>query len=163
MEAFPVDNRGKGVRNLDLHCDSLSSQCLLGVFWDLKNDSFTFQVTLPDKPFTRRGLDASKDAIRAAIYLRQVNDRGKNCTALVFGQSRVTPVHITSISRLELCAVVLVAQAVNKITKEIDIEIDKATFYTNSKVVLGYIQNESQRFYVYMANHVQLICKMSRP
>ena len=254
MEAFPVEDRGKGVHDLDLRRDSLPAQRSLGVFWDLKNDSFTFQVTLPDKPFTRRGVlstvnsvydplglavpvllegrlllqklvimgktrnddkplgwddplpdtlltqwqrwrnsladlekvsvprcyhpagfgtivrreihafsDASEDAIGAAVYLRQVNDRGENCTALVFGQSRVAPVQITSIPRLELCAAVLAAQAVDKITKEIDTEIDEATFYTDSKVVLGYIQNESRRFYVYVANRVQLIRKISSP
>ena len=42
-------------------------------------------------------------------------------------------------------------------------EIDKITFYTDSKVVLGYIQNESRRFYVYVANRVQTIRKMSNP
>ena len=56
MEAFPVEDRGKGVRDLDLRSDSLPAQRSLEVFWDLKNDSFTFQVMLPDKPFTRRGV-----------------------------------------------------------------------------------------------------------
>ena len=140
----------------------MSSYNLRGVSSN-ENDSFTFQVTLPDKPFTRRDSDASEDAIRAAIYLCQVNDREENCTALVFGESRVTPVHITSIPHLELCTVVLAAQAADKITMEIDIEIEEATFYTNSKVVLRYIQNESQRLYVYMANHIQLICMILSP
>lgn len=107
--------------------------------------------------------DASEDAVRAAVYLRQVNDRGENCTALIFGQSRVEPVQITSIPRLELCAAVLTAQAVDKCTKEKDMEIDEVTFYTDSKVVLGYIQNESRRLYVYVANRVQLIRKISSP
>lgn len=31
------------------YTDSLPAQHSLGVFWDLKNDSFTFQVILPDK------------------------------------------------------------------------------------------------------------------
>lgn len=34
---------------------------------------------------------------------------GENCTALVFGQSRVAPVQVTSIPRLELCATALAA------------------------------------------------------
>lgn len=36
-------------------------------------------------------------------------------------------------------------------------------FYTDSKVVLGYIQNESRGFYVYVANSVQVIRKISNP
>ena len=42
-------------------------------------------------------------------------------------------------------------------------EINKITFYTDSNVVLGYIQNKSQRFYVYVANRVQTIPKISSP
>ena len=63
MEAFPVEDRGKGVRNLDLCCNSLPAQRSLGVFWDLKNDNLTFQVTLPDKPFTRRGVVSTVNSI----------------------------------------------------------------------------------------------------
>lgn len=35
------------------------------------------------------------------------------------------------------------------------------TYYTDSKVVLGYLQNDSRRFYVYVANRVQLIRRLS--
>lgn len=63
MEAFPVEDMEKGVRDLDLHLDSLSAQRSLGVFWDLKNDSFAFQVTLPNKPFTRRGALSTVNSI----------------------------------------------------------------------------------------------------
>ena len=254
MEAFPTEDRGKGVHDLDLHRDSLPSQRSLGVYWDLENDTFTFQVSPPDKPFTRRGVlsivnsvydplglavpvllegrlllqklvavgkktnknkplgwddplpdalltqwqrwrisldelekvsvprcyrpvdfgtvvrreihafsDASDNAIGAAVYLRQVDSKGNVCTALLLGQSKVAPLQTTSIPRLELCAAVLATQAVAKVTREIDMEIDSITFYTDSKVVLGYIQNKSRRFYVYVANRVQLIRKVSSP
>ena len=36
-------------------------------------------------------------------------------------------------------------------------------YYTDSKVVLGYIANESRRFYVYVANRVQIIRSLSTP
>lgn len=87
--------------------------------------------------------DASKDVIEASIYLRLLEDEGLICTALLFGQLKVAPVQTMSIHRLELCAKVLASQAAHRIVKEIDNEIDKITFYTDSKVVLGYLQNES--------------------
>ena len=42
--------------DLDLRHDSLPAQRSLRVFWNLEMDAFTFKVTLPEKPFTRRGV-----------------------------------------------------------------------------------------------------------
>ena len=39
----------------------------------------------------------------------------------------------------------------------------EVVFYTDSKVVLGCIRNESRRFYVYVANRVEIIRKISTP
>jgi hypothetical protein len=41
--------------------------------------------------------------------------------------------------------------------------LDDIKFFTDSKVVLGYIYNESKRFYVYVHNRVQRIRQSSRP
>ena len=100
--------------------------------------------------------DASQDAIGAAVYLRQFNEENKESVSFVYGQARVTPAHQTSIPRLELCAAVLAVQAAQRVLKEIDMEIAGVAYYTDSKVVLGYIANESRRFYVYVANRVQI-------
>ena len=75
----------------------------------------------------------------------------------------MAPTHTTSIPRLELCSTVLATQVVMMIHRELDIEINKEIYYSDSKVVLGYIQNESGRFYVYVANSVQLFCKTTAP
>ena len=46
------------MRDLELRLDSFSlpAQRSLGVFWDLETDAFTVKVSLPEKPFTRRGV-----------------------------------------------------------------------------------------------------------
>ncbi|KAK3730902.1 hypothetical protein QZH41_012617 [Actinostola sp. cb2023] len=56
MEAFPMSDRAKDLRDLDLRKDSLPAQRSLGVYWDIEKDTFTFRVSLPVKPFTRRGV-----------------------------------------------------------------------------------------------------------
>ena len=56
MEALPAEDRAKDVRDLDLRHESLPALRSLGVFWDLETDAFTLKVSLPDKPFTRRGI-----------------------------------------------------------------------------------------------------------
>lgn len=107
--------------------------------------------------------DASKDAIGASVYLRLINHKEEISTTLLFGKLRVAPAQSTSIPRLELCAAILAVQAGTRVLKEVNLEIDQVTYYTDSKVVLGYLQNDSRRFYVYIANRVQLIPRLSAP
>ena len=118
-------------------------------------------------PSTRAELhvfsDASQKAIGAAVYLRLFNSAGDVAVSLVFGQAKVAPTNPTSIPRLELCGAVLAVQAADKVTKELHMPISKAVFYTDSRVVLGYICNESRRFHVYVPNRVQIIRKISTP
>ena len=252
MEAFPTEDLAKDIRSLDLHHNELPAQRSLGVAWDLERDAFTYKVSTPDRPFTRRGVlslvnsiydplglaapillegrlllkqlvtmgkktsnsaslgwddplpealarrwqrwksgllkledmsvrrcyhpknfgaatrvevhafsDASQRAIGAAVYLRQFKKRDEAAVSLVFGRANVAPTNPVSIPRLELCGAVLAAQATDKIVKEMEMPISKVVFYTDSKVVIGYITNESRRFYVYLANRSQLIRKIS--
>ncbi|PFX14657.1 hypothetical protein AWC38_SpisGene21175, partial [Stylophora pistillata] len=63
MEAFPLEDRGKDIRDLDLRQDCLPTQRSLGVYWDLTKDAFTFKVCLPRKPFTRRGVLSVVNAV----------------------------------------------------------------------------------------------------
>ena len=52
----------------------------------------------------------------------------------------------------------------NKIlTKELEIAIDKVTFWTDSMTVIRYIANESKRFHTYVANRVAFIREESSP
>ena len=81
--------------------------------------------------------DASQRAIGVAVYLRMFNPKGESCVSLAFGQAKVAPINPISVPPLELCGVVLAVQAVDRITKEIDIAIVNTVFYTDSKVVLG--------------------------
>ncbi len=49
------------------------------------------------------------------------------------------------------------------ILEEMDIKIDEVKFYCNSKVVLGYIYNDTKCFYVYVHNSVQHIRQLTKP
>ena len=56
MEAFPPEDRVKEMKDLDLRQDVLPIQRALGVQWNLENDQLTFNVSIPEKPLTRRGV-----------------------------------------------------------------------------------------------------------
>lgn len=46
---------------------------------------------------------------------------------------------------------------------ELDVDIHNVKFYTDSRVVLGYIYNTNRRFFVYVANRVTRIRKSTQP
>lgn len=46
---------------------------------------------------------------------------------------------------------------------EIDMKSDEVHFYSDSKVALGYIYNESRCFYVYVLNRVQRVRQLTKP
>ncbi|XP_033126839.1 uncharacterized protein LOC117124643, partial [Anneissia japonica] len=56
VNAFPTEDIVKHVREFGLGNGDAPDQSSLGVIWNLKNDTFRFDVNLRDMPFTRRGI-----------------------------------------------------------------------------------------------------------
>ena len=54
LQAIPKEERATQLQNYEIQ--SNTSQRVLGVNWNLEEDEFVFDVSLPKKPFTRRGL-----------------------------------------------------------------------------------------------------------
>ena len=101
--------------------------------------------------------DASVRGYGQCSYLRLVDDTNKVHCAFVMGKSRVAPLKPVTIPRLELTAAVCSVRISQQIHRELEYRIDKDLFWTDSKVVLGYISNESRRFHVFVSNRVQEI------
>lgn len=79
------------------------------------------------------------------------------------GKSRVSPTKVTTIPRLELSAAVVAVQTSDKLQKELDIQDLQEFFWTDSTVVLGYINNDARRFQVFVANRIQRIKLSTKP
>ncbi|XP_034163934.2 uncharacterized protein LOC117598271 [Pangasianodon hypophthalmus] len=107
--------------------------------------------------------DASTKAIGAVAYLKALQKDGQVEVGFVMGKAKLAPLSEPTIPRLELCAAVLAVEMADLIEDELDLELNDIKFFTDSKVVLGYIYNESKRFYVYVHNRVQRIRQSSRP
>lgn len=54
INAYPKEDRAKGMETLDLAVDNLPIQRSLGVAWDMTRNTFTFNIPKPQEPFTRR-------------------------------------------------------------------------------------------------------------
>ncbi len=107
--------------------------------------------------------DASTKAIAAVAYLKLSYGERDNRVSFVMGKVKLAPFPEHTIPRLELCAAVLAVELSDLISSEIDMDLDTITFYTDSKVVLGYIHNQTRRFYVYVNNRVLRIRRSSQP
>lgn len=79
------------------------------------------------------------------------------------GKAKLAPMSVHTIPRLELGAAVLAVEIAKLVASELDINPDSLKFYTDSKVVLGYIYNETRRFYLYISNRVERIRKSTCP
>ena len=102
--------------------------------------------------------DASEEGYGQVSYLRLVDTENKIHCVFVMGKSRVAPLKFVSIPRLELTAATLSVKQMSKLMREeLQYSIDKEYFWTDSQVVLGYLQNESKRFKVFVANRIPII------
>ena len=101
--------------------------------------------------------DASSKGYGQCSYLRLRNEKGSINCSLLFGKSGVNPLKRITIPRLELTAATVSVKISHQIRKELDFDEVQETFWTDSRVVLGYIANESKRFHTFVANGVQQI------
>ncbi|XP_028408667.1 uncharacterized protein LOC114531224 [Dendronephthya gigantea] len=107
--------------------------------------------------------DASKIGYGQASYLRLTDENGRIHCSFVAGKARVTPQKTVCIPRLELAAATISVRVAEMLKCELDYEDVDDFYWTDSEVVLGFINNESKRFHVYVANRVQLIRDHTAP
>ncbi|XP_063436434.1 uncharacterized protein LOC134717867 [Mytilus trossulus] len=93
--------------------------------------------------------DASEKAIAAVGYIQLDDDKN---FGFIMGKAKVAPSHTHTIPRLELCGALLATEIGQTISDQLDIPLSDIQYYTDSKVVLGYIFNSSRRFYNYVSN-----------
>ncbi len=107
--------------------------------------------------------DASTKAIGVVAYLRTIQAEEQVEVGFILGKAKLAPPSEPTIPRLELCAAVLAVEVAELIQDELDLKLDAIKFYCDRKVVLGYINNQTKRFYVYVHNRVRRIRQSTRP
>ena len=107
--------------------------------------------------------DASTTGYGQCSYIRVIDENDQIHCSLVMGKARVTPLRVVTIPRLELQAAVTTVKISNLLRQELEFADVEEYFWTDSKVTLGYIQNDARRFHVYVANRVQKIRQTTDP
>ncbi|XP_056603915.1 uncharacterized protein LOC130420572 [Triplophysa dalaica] len=102
--------------------------------------------------------DASELAYGAISYIRI----GDTCR-LVMSKARLAPIKPVSIPRLELLAAVVATELDQHIKGHLEIPIERTFFWTDSTIVLQYINNKLCRFKTFVANRISKIHERSEP
>ncbi|XP_017796388.1 PREDICTED: uncharacterized protein LOC108577709 [Habropoda laboriosa] len=102
--------------------------------------------------------DASESAYGACIYIKSTNERGQHAVNLLCAKSRVAPLKIISLPRLELCAARLLAKLYKEVKKAFyQTEFKRIRFWSNSTITLHWIRTPPHLLKTFVANRVNEI------
>ena len=105
--------------------------------------------------------DASADALCYVMYLVTVDSRGNRHVGFISGGTRVAPRSCTTIPRMELNAALIAVRAADSVLKAFTLPISECKYFTDSQVVLGYLNNKSKRFSGYVERRVSAILELT--
>ncbi|XP_060665550.1 uncharacterized protein LOC132797788 [Drosophila nasuta] len=104
--------------------------------------------------------DATERAYGAAIYVR-VETANKVSTHLLTAKTIVAPVKSLSVPRLELCGAVLLAELSATLLLNLPAESFQTFFWTDSTIVLAWLNKPPCRWTTFVANRVAIIVQAS--
>ena len=107
--------------------------------------------------------DASMKAYGCCSYLRSIDNVGNIRTVLLMSKAKVAPLKSVTLPRLELQAAVMSAQVDAMLKSELNLMVTRSYFWVDSEIVIKYVQNESRRFHVFVANRVGIIHELTNP
>ena len=108
------------------------------------------------KPILAVFSDGSEDAFGTAAYIRWKTEKGFS-SELFAAKSRLAPLQVINIVRLELCGAVLGTRLRATIEKELELEFEKVFHFTDSEIVKAMINRESYGFNSFAENRIREI------
>ena len=144
-------------KNGEQNCHFWSNSCFLAVL------SPRISVNQCALKSTASQTQATKASVKSHICVWSITD-----AKFMLASSWPNPesLRLNQFQYLALSSVTAAVISVNVATmlkSELDIETIHCYYYTDSEIVIGYINNDSQRFHVYVGNRVQHIRDRSSP
>lgn len=124
------------------------------------------QITIPryfgtiDVPVKTRFVgfsDASSRAFSAVLYVYLEYANGEVKSTLMRSKTKVSPLKTLSIPRLELNGAVLLAKLIDSVRSKWRGPLDEVICYTDSRIVLSWLEKHASTWHVYVANRISFI------
>ncbi|XP_071954191.1 uncharacterized protein [Antedon mediterranea] len=107
--------------------------------------------------------DASEKALGAVAYVRYEQWDGQFSSKIVASKSRVAPIEIISVVRLELSAAVMSKRLAQYIINETRIMFDQVFYVVDSEIVQAMVQKQSYGFKTFAATRIGEIQQDTEP
>jgi len=101
--------------------------------------------------------DASENAYAATVYLRGFGPSGEWQSSLLVAKTKIAPLKLKSIPRLELCGALLVARLLQRVADGLHIEKEVRYAWSDARVVLAWIKAHPSRWATFVVNRVAAI------
>lgn len=119
-------------------------------------------IIINSKQFEVHGFcDASQEAYGACIYIRSLRQDGTWEVQLLCSKSRVAPLKGSTIPRLELNGALCLAHLIKKVSESWKIDCRKCRLWSDSTVVLGWLNAQSACLKTYVANRINQILEIT--
>ncbi|XP_059223223.1 uncharacterized protein LOC131997003 [Stomoxys calcitrans] len=104
--------------------------------------------------------DASENGYAAISYLR-ISDGSEVVISLVGSKTKVAPLKMTSIPRLELMAALIASRFATSVVNSATINIRQRYFWSDSKTVISWIKSDHRRYHQFVAFRVSEILELT--
>lgn len=98
--------------------------------------------------------DTSQSTYGACVYVRTRSSSGEYHSELLCSKSRVAPIKATSLLRLELSAVLLLARLIANVQEALDASHVQLFLWSDSTISLNWTTSPSRKWSVFVANRV---------
>lgn len=107
--------------------------------------------------------DSSTKAYAACVYARSFYSNGLVYSQLIASKSRVAPLKVISLPRLELCAMLLLSKLTSKLIEILKDQVspELVILWTDSLIALHWITSQPSRWSTFVANRVSQIQQLT--